>query len=122
MSLASSLNLSSTLTPGTTTTTVTKLYDGTYSAGSGTSMYLLTMKAASPYNASKRNISISLRKDPVTSEAFPVQRAGKVSISLNCSASLGTVIAEANVRSLLIELGSLLSQTTVIDSLISGSY
>ena len=119
MSIASTL-YSTALTAGVNTTTFTRLSLGQYS-GPGAIPKLLSLKAADPSKAG-RSIALTLAYKPDVVDQFPTTKTGRVTVSFTCNGTLGTSVTAASMRELCKELASLLSQDSVVDGLLGGSY
>lgn len=119
MSIASTL-YSTVLNAGANTTTFTRRFPGHYS-DLGAIPKLLTLKAADPSKAG-RSIALTLAYKPNVVDQFPATKTGSVTVSFTCNGTLGSTVTATSMRELCKELASLLSQDSVIDGLLGGSY
>ena len=110
---------STALTAGANITTFTRRSPGSYS-DSGTYPKLLSLKAADPSKAS-RGIALTLAYKPDAGDQFPTTKTGRITVTLNCAAVLGSTVTATVARNLVKELAALLSQDAIVDGLLSGN-
>lgn len=115
--------LTTAVTLGATTTSLTKVYDGVYSYvnPTGNIPTSLTMKAAA-LGSSRCSIRLTLKRNPGLYDAASAAKSGNMSATFELAASKGSVVTDAVLQGFALELGSLLSTPALISALIAGSY
>ncbi len=113
--------LSTALTAGATTHTLTKLADGQYAATVSSVPLKVQLRIADPMKQ-RRAMSVNLKHDPSVLDSPAAATLGKCSINVNMSYTLGSTITIAAVKSLLTEIASIVIQDAVITALDGGSY
>ncbi len=114
--------LTTAVTLGATTTSLTKIKDGeyTYVNPTGQIPTTLSIKPAASSGSSPK-ISMTLRRNPGILDAYPDQPAGSLSASFQLSGRLGSVVTRDVLQDFAVELASLAATPALIDALLLGS-
>lgn len=115
--------LTTAVTLGATTTSLTKVYDGvyTYVNPTGNIPTSLTVKAAA-LGSARTAIRLTLKRNPGLYDAPSAAKSGSMSVTVELAATKGSVVTADSLQEFVLEMGSLLSTPALIDALIAGSY
>lgn len=124
MSIGTPINLNLP-TAGTTAKALVKERDGLYrlaeADAEGNSVFIELSLRPSQVNASLKTISIVLKKDPSAYDDQFVSGQGRISLSFQANCRVGEAVTQALVSDYIRYLGSVLSNSSIVDALLSGS-
>lgn len=124
MAIGSSITTNA-LTQGATTTTLSKLADGVYqfliAHSNGGNVPLTVKLRPASVGSPRRNIGITFSYNPTIFDAPQDPTSGRITVSINCDAWIGSVITETNFKNRILEALSVLIDSDVIDALLAGS-
>ena len=113
---------------GTTTHTLAKLFDGNYQvlltpvSGYPDIPIKVFLRPSMSSDPSTKQFGMTLRFEPSQIEDEINPSLGKVTVSINCNAKLGTVVTEAEMKILLGEALSVMVQSGIVDACSEGSF
>ena len=120
MAIGSTIN-TTTLTAGTTGTSLSKASDGVYIGTLSGDVIRLAVKAVDPFSK-KRRLSLTLKIDPSLMDAPSSATSGKINVMINVDFTPGTDVTDTYIKSRIVDLASICIQDAVITALLAGSY
>lgn len=114
--------LTTAVTLGATTTSLTKISDGlyTYVNPTGQIPTTLSIKPANP-SGKRVNVSLTFRRNHGILDAYPDQPKGNASATFQLNGSLGSVVTRDLLQDFAVEVASLIATPALIDALLAGS-
>mgnify|MGYP003702732667 CR=1 FL=1 len=115
-------------TVGTTVYTLAKASDGVYqdatsvTNSNGDVMPVHLTLRASRVSGAMRSINAVLRHRPAAFDGILGSSQGQVTVSMNVTGTIGENISQTDIRTYVQYLASVLTQSGIIDALLSGSY
>ena len=114
--------LTTAVTLGATTTSLTKVKDGLYSYvnPTGNVPNTLTIKAAA-LGSARTTIGLTFKRNPGLYDAPSSTKSGFMTGSFTLSFLKGSAVSVANIEAFALEIGSLLATPALIQALLAGS-